>query len=142
MAITGWAGAGSGDERGGLKRTGFPKGEPDSLYRHDSPWISSYHIQNPFHLNITDITHVYNITWVYLLHNPKDCNTNQYKPLGLKENNQKAETISSLLGKRHLHESSPQAARSVARAILLLPWSSCRLLHSDPTSIRLCARTE
>ena len=42
----------------------------------------------------------------------------EYKPLGLKENKQKAETISSLLGKLYLHESSPQAAWSVARAIL------------------------
>ena len=75
MAITGWAGAGSGNERGGLKLTGFPKGEPDSLYRRDSPWISSYHIHNPFQSNITDISHIYNITWVYLLHNPKDCVT-------------------------------------------------------------------
>ena len=42
----------------------------------------------------------------------------KYKPLGLKENKQKAETISSLLGKLHHHESSPQAVRGVARAIL------------------------
>ena len=35
----------------------------------------------------------------------------EYKPLGLKENKQKAETVSSLLGRLHLHESSPQAAR-------------------------------
>ena len=47
-----------------VKQTEFPKGEPDSLYRRDSPWISSYHMQNPFQSNITDITHVYNITWV------------------------------------------------------------------------------
>ena len=59
-----------------MKQTGFLKGEPDSLYRCDSLWISSYHIQNPFQSNITDITHDYNITWVYLIHNPKDCNTN------------------------------------------------------------------
>jgi len=65
-----------GPRPGSMKQTGFPKGEPDPLYRRDSPWISSYHIQNSFQLNITDITHVYNITWVYLLHNPKDCNTN------------------------------------------------------------------
>jgi hypothetical protein len=59
-----------------MKQTGFPKGEPDTLYHRDSPWISSYHIHNSFQLNITDITHIYNISWVYLLHNPKDCNTN------------------------------------------------------------------
>ena len=59
-----------------LKHTGFLKGEPEPLYRRDSLWISSYHIQNPFHLNITDITHVYNIICVYLLHNQKNCNTN------------------------------------------------------------------
>ena len=59
----------------------------------------------------------------------------EYKPLGLKENNQKAETISSLLGKLHLHESSPQAARSVARAILHIIFlcrhvdSISRILH-------------
>ena len=59
-----------------LKQTGFPKGQLDSLYRRDSPWISSYHIQNSFQLNITDISHVYNITLVYLIHNPNDCITN------------------------------------------------------------------
>ena len=59
-----------------VKQTGFPKDKPDSLYRRDSPWISSYHIQNSFQSNITDITHIYNITWVYLLYNPKDCITN------------------------------------------------------------------
>ena len=31
-----------------VKRPGFPEGEPESLYRRDSPWISSYHIQNSF----------------------------------------------------------------------------------------------
>ena len=31
-----------------LKRAGFQKREPDSLYRRGSPWISSYHIQNSF----------------------------------------------------------------------------------------------
>ena len=46
-----------------LKQTGFPKGEPDSLYHRDSSWISSYHIQNSFQSNITNIAHVYNITW-------------------------------------------------------------------------------
>ena len=35
-----------------------------------------------------------------------------------KRKQQKAKTISSLLGKLYLHKSSPQAARSVARAIL------------------------
>ena len=29
-----------------MKRTGFPYGQPDSLYHRDSPWISRYHIQN------------------------------------------------------------------------------------------------
>ena len=53
-----------------------PKGEPNLLYYRDSPWISSYHTQNSFQSNITDISHVYNIPWVYLLHNPKDCNMN------------------------------------------------------------------
>ena len=129
-----------------LKQTGFPKGEPDPLYRRDSPWISSYHIQNSFQLNITDITHVYNITWVYLLHNQKDCNTNsEYKPLGLKENKQKAETISSLLGKLRLHESSRSFSTgssecSSGHPSHHLPLSSCRLLHSDPAFIRLSPR--
>jgi len=78
----------------------------------------------------------YNITWIYLLHNPKDCiRISEYKPLGLKENKQKAEMISSLLGKLLLHESSPQAARSVARAILHIIFlchpvdSFTRILH-------------
>ena len=31
-----------------VKRPGFPEGEPESLYRRGSPWISSYHIQNSF----------------------------------------------------------------------------------------------
>ena len=59
----------------------------------------------------------------------------EYKPLGLKENKQKTETISSPLGKRHLYESSPQAARSVARAILHICFPCCpvdsftRILH-------------
>ena len=106
-----------------LKRTGSPKREPDSLYCRDSPWInspwiSSYHIQNSFQLNITDITHVYNITWIYLLHNPTDCNTNlRVQAPWAKRKQTEIETISSLLGKFHLHESSPQAARSVAWAI-------------------------
>ena len=39
-----------------MKRTGLPKGEPDSLYYSDSLWIiSSYHIQNSFQLHITVI---------------------------------------------------------------------------------------
>ena len=101
-----------------LKLTGFPKGEPDSLCCRDSPWISSYHIQIPFHLNITDITHVYKITWVYYIIRRIILRIPEYKPLGLKENKQKAETISSLLGKLLLHEFSPQAARWVARAFL------------------------
>ena len=61
---------------GSVKQTGFPKGKPDSLYRRDSPWISSYHIQISFQLSVTDISRVYNITWVYLLHNQKDYTTN------------------------------------------------------------------
>ena len=31
-----------------VKQPGFSKEEPESLYRRDSPWISSYHIQNSF----------------------------------------------------------------------------------------------
>ena len=45
----------------------------------------------------------------------------EYKPLGLKENKQKAETISSLLANfvfMNLLDPSPQAARSVARPSL------------------------
>ena len=38
-----------------LKRPGFLEGEPESLYHRDSTWISSYHIQNSFQLDITDI---------------------------------------------------------------------------------------
>ena len=102
-----------------MKQTGFPKGESDSLYLRDSPWISSYHIQNSFQSNIIDISHVYNITWIYELHNPKDSNTNlRVQAPWAKRKQTEIETISSLLGKFHLHESSPQAARSVARAVL------------------------
>ena len=32
----------------GMKRPGFSNEEPESLYHCDSPWISSYHIQNSF----------------------------------------------------------------------------------------------
>ena len=45
----------------------------------------------------------------------------EYKPLGLKENKQKAETISNLLGNfifSNLLDPPPQTARSVARVIL------------------------
>ena len=45
----------------------------------------------------------------------------EYKPLGLKENKQKAEMISSLLGNSifsNLLDASPQAAQSVVQAIL------------------------
>ena len=95
-----------------MKQTGFLKGEPDSLYRCDSLWISSYHIQNPFQSNITDITHVTTSHgFIYYIIRRIVLRILEYKPLGLKENKQKAETISSLLGKLHLHESSPQAAR-------------------------------
>jgi hypothetical protein len=31
-----------------VKRPGFSNEEPESLYHRDSPWISSYHIQNSF----------------------------------------------------------------------------------------------
>ena len=59
----------------------------------------------------------------------------EYKPFGLKENKLKAETISSLLSKLDLHEFSPQATRTVARAILHIfflcrPFDSfTRILH-------------
>jgi len=35
-----------------MKRTGLSNGQPDSLYRRNSLWISSYHIQNSFQLHI------------------------------------------------------------------------------------------
>ena len=102
-----------------MKQTGFPKGEPDSLYHRDSLWISSYHIQNSFQSNITYITHVTTPHgFIYYIIQKDYIRISEYKPLGLKENKQKAETISSLLGNLRLHESSPQAARSVAQAIL------------------------
>ena len=62
----------------------------------------------------------------------------EYKPLGLKENKQKAETISNLLGNfifSNLLDPLPQAARSVARAILHIIFlcrpvdSIFRILH-------------
>ena len=119
-----------------LKQIGFPKGEPDSLYCRDSPWISSYHIQNSFQSNITNIAHVYNITWfIYYIIQMIVIWISEYKPLGLKGNKRKAKPISSLLGKHHLHKSSPQAARSVARAILHIIFLCCpvdsftRILH-------------
>ena len=44
-----------------VKQTGFPKGEPDSLYRRDSPWISSYNIQKlnsiEYHRHISRLQH-------------------------------------------------------------------------------------
>ena len=54
-----------------VKRTGFPKGEPDSLYHRDSYWINSYHIQNSFQLHIIAVFFDNFITRVYLLHNPE-----------------------------------------------------------------------
>ena len=102
-----------------LKRTGFPKGEPDSLYRRDSPWISSYHIQNSFQLDITAISHVKSLHgFIYYIIQRIVIRVSEYKPLGLKGNQQKAEEVASLLGKLHLLGSSPQVARSVARAVL------------------------
>ena len=58
----------------------------------------------------------------------------EYKPLGLKENKLKAETISSLLGKLDLHKFSPQATRSVARAILHI-FFFCRPVDDSFTRI-------
>ena len=58
-----------------VKRTGLSNGQPDSLYRRDSPWISSYYIQNSFQLHITVILLVKVIRRIYLLQNPKDCDT-------------------------------------------------------------------
>ena len=40
-----------------MKRTGLSNGQPDTLYRRDSPWISSYHIQNSFQLHIIVTLH-------------------------------------------------------------------------------------
>ena len=54
-----------------LKRTGLPIGQPDSLYPRDSPWNSSYHIQNSFQLHIIAVFFDNFITRVYLLHNPE-----------------------------------------------------------------------
>ena len=118
-----------------MKRPGFSRGEPEFLYRRDSPWISSYHIQNSFQLDITDIQHqkslhrfIYYITlWVVV-------RKSEYKPLGLKESKQKSKAVAILLGKLHLDASSPQAARSVARTILsfilrLRAWFASRILH-------------
>ena len=70
-----------------VKRPGFPNGEPESLYRHDSPWISSYHIQNSFQLDITDIQrwkslHGFN----YYITGRVVVRKSEYKPLGLTGN--------------------------------------------------------
>ena len=55
-----------------MKRTRFPKGEPDSLYRRDSPWISSYHIKNSFQLHITVILLDRNHYMDLIIHSPVD----------------------------------------------------------------------
>ena len=60
------------DWRVPMKRTGFPKGEPDSLYRRDSPWISSYHIQNSFQLHITVALLDRSQYMGLIIHNPED----------------------------------------------------------------------
>jgi len=93
-------------------------------------------MQNSFQSNITDIAHIYNITWfIYYIIQRIVIRISEYKPLGIKETKRKVETISSLLGKHHPHESYPQAARSVARAILHIFFicrpvdSFARILH-------------
>ena len=94
-----------------MKRPGFPKGEPESLYRHDSPWISSYHIQNSFQLDITDIQHLKSLHgFNYYITQRVVVRKSEYKPLGLKESKQKSEAIAILLGILRLDVSSPQAA--------------------------------
>ena len=94
-----------------LKRTGFLKREPDSLYRRDSPWIGSYHLQNSFQLHISVILQdktpqgfnyyiIQQIVVQILL---------IYKPIGLKGNKQKAEAVARLLGILHLDFLPPQS---------------------------------
>ena len=69
-----------------MKRPGFPKGEPESLYRRDSPWISSYHIQNSFQLDIIDIQHQKLLhEFIYYITQRVVVRKSEYKPLGLKE---------------------------------------------------------
>ena len=133
----------TGAVRPGVKQTRFPKGEPDSLYHRDSPWISSYHIQNPFQSNITDITHVTTSHgFIYYIIRRIVIRISEYKPLGLKENKQKAEMISNFLGNFifRIISTGSSECRS-GHPSHRLPLSSCQLLYSDPASIRLSPRT-
>ena len=84
---------------GEMKRTGFLKGEPDSLYHRNNPSISRYHIQNSFQLHITNVPDVYVITWVYSVHNPEDCNTNLWvhSPWATWKTVKKVEAVANLL---------------------------------------------
>ena len=117
---------------GSLKRTGFPKGEPDSLYRHNSPCISSYHIQNSIQLHISSILIDKVITRVYLLYNPKDCDTSDWvqDPWAKKETIRTAEAVANLLG---IFISSTQLHRqlwpSFTTSFVVLVESSVRILH-------------
>ena len=110
-----------------MKRPGFSKEEPKSLYRRDSPWISRYQIQNSFQLDITYISHVKTLHgFIYYIIQRIVIRIFEYKPLGLKGNQaEKAEAVASLVGILHLLISSPQVARSVAWAVL--NFFFCRL---------------
>ena len=59
-----------------VKQTGSRKVNPTLCIVVIVPGSVAITYRNSIQSNIIDISHVYNITWIYLLHNPKVCVTN------------------------------------------------------------------
>ena len=99
------------------QRPGFPNSQPESLYRRDSPWISSYHIQNSFQLDITDIYHWKLLHgFIYYITQRVVVRKSEYKPLGLKGSKQEMVAVASLRAFLHLELHLHRQNLSVARA--------------------------
>ena len=100
--------------RGKVKRPGFSNEEPESLYRCDSPWISSYQIQNSFQAvnQFNRFKHGFNYYNIQRI-----CSTNfYYKPIGLNWNKQKMVAVAGLQAilqlELHLHMQQLSVARA------------------------------
>ena len=80
-----------------LKWTGFPKGQPDSLYHRDSPWISRYHIQNLFQSVNIVIPAITEHWWVLIITAfGITILISEYKPAGLIAMQTESETVAKL----------------------------------------------
>ena len=100
-----------------LKWPEFPKGESESLYRRDSPWISNYHIQNSFQLDITDIQHWKSLHgFIYYITQRVVVRKSESKPLGLKGSKQEMVAVASLRAFLHLELHLYRQNLSIARA--------------------------